>query len=427
MEQEHSVARADAGKRAVRSSRLPVHFLALAILYFAAGTAAAPWAVLSAASFFYQMTVLAWVHTFTLGFITTAIMGVMFRFVPALTKRELRFPRVALAQWWFYLIGSSGVISHFLLGSWDGVWMAGVVVVIAIVMFAANMIPCLVPSFGRGTAESGMLLGIVFLLAAGTLGVMLALDKSANFMPGDVMTNLAAHAHLAGIGWFAITICAVSYRFAPALAVTSHLKPPRIAIWQLYSLAAVAIGLAASLLVGKGGSAGWTIAAAILLVAYVVSMSRYLAYRTVATTWTLRHVMASLVFLLIALAAGILLAFRGVDSEFGSRLAACYGILALLGWISNLIIGMSYELFGGIVAHARDGRGWRVRVMESITIPAAARPVIFVTFNLGVIVMVAGLMTGQIAVAEAGSILLAVGGLLYSGCASWTLSFAYRD
>ena len=69
-----------------------------------------------------------------------------------------------------YFLGASGVVAHFMLGSWDGVWMAGAVVAFSVVLFAINIVPCLAPQFGRGAAETGMLMAIFFLFCAGCLG-----------------------------------------------------------------------------------------------------------------------------------------------------------------------------------------------------------------------------------------------------------------
>ena len=71
------------------SVRLPIYFFAIAVFSFALGTATAPWAALKLADYFYQLSVLSWVHTFTMGWITSAMLGVMYRYVPAITQREV--------------------------------------------------------------------------------------------------------------------------------------------------------------------------------------------------------------------------------------------------------------------------------------------------------------------------------------------------
>jgi len=61
----------------------------VAVAFFALGVVTMPFVVADVAAFFYQMMPLALVHTFTLGWITAAMMGVMYRYVPALTRHAV--------------------------------------------------------------------------------------------------------------------------------------------------------------------------------------------------------------------------------------------------------------------------------------------------------------------------------------------------
>ena len=321
------------------------------------GTATAPWATVKLADYFYQLPVLAWVHTFTLGWITSAMLGVMYRYVPAMTKREMRFPRVASVQLLLYFLGASGVVAHFMLGSWDGVWMAGAVVAFSVILFAINIVPCLAPGFGRGAAETGILMAIFFLFCAGSLGSVLAFDKGRSLIPGTLIRNLSAHAHLAALGWVTLTICAVSYRFMTAM-MGEETQVSRSAIVQLFALAAATIALFVALMAGVGNIAVWAVAVGCTMAAYALIFRASVLTQRAARGWTGRHAQAAMVFLLLSIAAGIALAITGVSSAFGTRLACAYGVLGLLGWVSNFIVGMSYQLFAGFVARARSALDW---------------------------------------------------------------------
>jgi len=68
------------------SAAISASFFALSVFSFACGVSALPFIVPRAAEFFYQAIPLAITHIFTLGWITAAIMGVMYRYVPALTR-----------------------------------------------------------------------------------------------------------------------------------------------------------------------------------------------------------------------------------------------------------------------------------------------------------------------------------------------------
>lgn len=404
--------------------RLSIHFFAIAVFSFALGTASAPWAAIKLENYFYQLPVLSWVHTFTLGWITSAILGVMYRYVPAMTKRELRFPRMASVQLLLYFLGASGVVAHFMLGSWDGVWMAGAVVAFSVLLFAINIVPCLAPEFGRGAAETGMLMAIFFLFCAGSLGSALAFDKGRNLLPGSLMRNLSAHAHLAMLGWVTLIICAVSYRFTAAL-VGEKPKVPRSAVMQLFALAAATIALFAALLAGEANVAVWALVVGTALVCYVMLFLGIVARRSGPVDWSMKHALAATGFLLLSVVSGIALAMIGVGTALGARLVCAYGLLGLLGWASNFVVGMSYQLFAGFVMRTRSTLGWPHLGIEDISI-VRIRPLVFWAFNAGVPLMAIGLLADQNAVALVGASLIALAGLAYSATTAWTLSFAYR-
>ncbi len=408
----------------LRIGRTPIHFFAVAVAFFAVGVAAMPFVIADVASFFYQMRPLALVHTFTLGWITAAMMGVMYRYVPALTHHPVPYPRMALVQLVLYVIGVSGMIAHFEIGIWLGLWLAAIVVVISILMFAAEIIPCLWAQVGRGVAETGMFLGVCFLLLAAAIGLTLGLDKTYDFLRGSVLTNLSSHVHFAALGWVTLTICAVSYRMLPAFLLPK-IELPAAAIWQLYALTIGIIGLGVTLLTGVAGATLWSSVIAVSLLAYIFTIGRLVRTRRMPLDWTSRHALCGVFWLVIAIAMGLALSVTGADGEYGSRIASAYGVMGLLGWISNFIIGMSYQLYPGFVARARTGLGWPAVTIAELSIPQT-RPFVFIAYNLGVAMVAGGLLAGSIDLAVAGSACVAAGGLVYSAVTLWTLSFAYR-
>jgi hypothetical protein len=409
----------------LRIGRTPIHFFAVAVVFFAVGVGAMPFVIAEVAGFFYQMTPLALVHTFTLGWITAAIMGVMYRYVPALTHHPVPYPRMALAQLALYVIGVSGMIAHFAIGIWLGLWLAAIVVVISVLMFAAEIIPCLWAQVGRGVAETGMFLGVCFLVLAAAIGLTLGLDKTYDFLGGSVLTNLSSHVHFAALGWVTLTICAVSYRMLPAFLLPK-LKLPAAAIWQLYGLTIGIVGLGVTLLIGVAGATLWSVVIAASLLAYIFTIAKLMRTRRMPLDWTPRHAICGILWLVMAIAMGIALTFTGAGGEYGSRIASAYGVTGLLGWISNFIIGMSYQLFPGFVARARVGAGWPPVTIAELSIPRS-RPFVFIAYNLGVAMVAGGLLAGSIDLAVAGSASIAAGGIVYAAVTLWTLSFAYRS
>jgi hypothetical protein len=157
----------------------------------------------------------------------------------------------------------------------------------------------------------------------------------------------------------------------------------------------------------------------------MVTIGRLMRTRRMLIDFTARHAIAGIVWLVLAIACGLLLAVIGPQGAEGNRIAAAYGATGLLGWISNFIIGMSYQLFPGFVARARSSAGWPTVTISELSIKSP-RWLIFVAYNAGVAMLTAGFMLSAVALAQIGAVGIALGGITYSATTLWTLSFAYR-
>src|SRR5215471_14791606 len=297
-------------------ARIPVSFFAVAVWFFVLGVLVLPLAVSRIDQYFYQAIPLAVVHVFTLGWITAIIMGVMYRYVPALTRTLVPSPRLACIQLALYVVGASGMITHFAIGIWPGLWLAAIIVFASILMFAWNILPGVMSQVGRGVAETGMFLSVCFLLAAALLGTLLGLDKTYDFLGGSLLSNLAAHVHLAAVGWVTLSICAVSYRMLPAFLLPTT-RLPAAAKWQIYALAMTVVGLVGSLLLRCGMASTFSIAITLSMGWYLVIVARMVRTRRMPLDWTPLHALAGVIGLAMAAGLGIGLSFAGGDSALG--------------------------------------------------------------------------------------------------------------
>jgi len=406
-------------------AQIPVTFFAVGVVFFALGVSVLPFAVSRIDQYFYQAIPLAVVHVFTLGWITAVIMGVMYRYVPALTRTALPSPRLAWIQLALYVIGASGMITHFAIGIWPGLWLAATIVFASILMFAWNILPGVMSQVGRGVAETGMFLSVCFLIAAALLGTLLGLDKTYDFLGGSLLTNLAAHVHLAAVGWVTLSICAVSYRMLPAFLLPT-IQLPVAAKWQIYALTMTVVGLVGSLLLRCGMASTFSIAITLSMGWYLVIVARMVRTRRMPLDWTPLHALAGVIGLAMAAGLGIGLSFAGGDSALGARLAPAYGAMGLLGFFSNFIVGMSYQLFPGFVARARTSARRAGVTIAEISV-FRTRLFVFLTLNSGVLLLAGGFVENAVHIAQLGATLITVAGLVYSAVTLWTLSFAFRE
>jgi len=404
--------------------RLPIQFFVFSVLWLFCGSVLLPWVAPEAIRFFYQPGVLSLVHMFTLGFITSAMMGVMYRYVPALTRRPVPYPRLASLQFAAYALGVIGMVAHFALGNWTGLWWSAALVLASVIVFALNLLPLLWVGFGRGVAETGMFAAICFLLLAASLGLLMGIEETRGFIFGNLVTTLGGHLTFAAIGWVTLTICAASYRFIPAFILPK--KPlPRIALWQVVALAVATLGLGTSLLLRLPGVWGWSLAAAGALLAYAVIMATLVRSRRMAIDWGLGHALAGMLWLIVALALGQAVTWFGGWSAEGAPFAGALATAALLGWAGNFIIGMSYQLFPGFVARVRAALRFPALTIAELSV-SRSRPFTLLGFNAGVIAIAAAFMLRAPALGAAGGWLVLGAVVPYAAITCWTLSYAYR-
>jgi hypothetical protein len=183
--------------------------------------------------------------------------------------------------------------------------------------------------------------------------------------------------------------------------------------------------LAFALFSGKTATIPWSAMLVLALAAYLLMLARMVSTRRAPLAWPMRHVVAGAVFLAVAAAVGLMLTSIGAQSAIGARLAAIYGLCGLLGFFSNFIIGMSYNLLPGLVIKARSARRWRAVANADLAI-AAPRALIFAAFNGGIIIACIGFVAANAAIAQTGAILMAAGGIVYCVAALRTLGDAYR-
>jgi len=405
---------------------LPPYCFGCALVFFAGALVAAPFLAATLADHFYQTRVLALTHALTLGWISLTMIGVLYRYVPALAKQALPYPRVAVAQTALFVVGTAALVGAFWAGRWLPAAGAAAVLVVASGLLCANLWPILLRAPRRGVAEVGVLAATVFLVAAATLGTLLALDKQGGLLGGSLLTNLGAHVHLAAVGWVAITICALSFRFLAAFLLPT-VQFPEGARWLVLALVAAVAALAATLLLESALAPAAAVAVGATLVAYLATLGRVVASHRMPLDWTARHAMAGSAWLLATIAAGGTLAFVGADTPLGAPLAAAYGAGGILGWMSNLIIGISYKLFPGFVAGARIERGRRRVPVGELGGPDAVQPWIFALYNAGVLATVAALLAAHVPALVAATSLLAAGALLYVAVSLRTVAWAFVD
>lgn len=405
---------------------LPPYLFAAALGFLTAAMMMAPFLVGELGSYFYETRLLALTHTITLGWISMVMCGVLYRYVPALTKRHVPYPRVAIVQALTLAGGALVIVVGFWMGAWPIVTAAAAILLVSAVLLGVNMCPLLLAAPQQGVAERGGVLAVGFFVLAALLGTVLAIDKTYPLVGGSLLTNLGAHVQLAALGWVSLMICSLSFRLLPAFLLPA-VQLPEAARRLVLALAAAIILLVGALLAQSALAVPLAFVTAGALLGYLGLIGRVVASHRQPFDFTARHAIAGGVWLLVATASGCALAVVGAETEIGARLAATYGVAGLLGWMTNLIFGISYKLFPGFVSGCRLEAGRAPVAPGIMAVPEIVRPAIFLLYNGGLLAAVSGLMAADLPIAIVGALTLGAGGVLYVGGTARTLAFAFVD
>lgn len=356
--------------------------------------------------------VLATVHLFTLGVLLTAVTGVMHQFYPMALGWALRSRRVAAAGTTMLITGVVLVVSGF----WF--WLPGLLAVGWLVIFGAvgcvawNLLPARrrVPQarlVGAFVSAGHVALGLAMLLAAGRIGEFL------HWWTMDRLGTIAAHYHLAVLGFGTLTAVGVGSRMIPMFLV-SHGAPTRAIPW-IGVLASVGLLVFAAgapfhlpLLVWLGAS--FMFASVLLYLTVVRGYFRHRLKRTSDPAMTFVRT----AFLNLGCAALVGVALL-LTPGFHAGLWVAYALLGILGWLMMLIMGILQKLVPHLGRMHLFGRaGKPIPEVHELIRPAVVRTAL-VAAESGLVLLAAGALTVHPLLAQLGAALWLAGVLLVAG------------
>ncbi len=325
------------------------------MLYFAAAHVALALAFAAvaidprgASGFFYHARMLAIVHLVTLGWITASILGSLYLVGPIALRVWLP------ATWWdwtaFTLVagGIAGMAAHFWIEAWSGMAWSAAAVAAGILAVGVRVVPRLREGNMPRAVSAHIVLAFANIFGAATLGVLIAFDKVHHFLPGFVLANVFAHAHLAAIGWAAMMVVGVAYRLLPMVLPAQMPAGRRLWISAVLLEAGVA-GLFVTLL--RRGAFTWVFALLVIggfaaflsQVGWMLRRPRPRPPGLASPDPAVLHAGAAFVSLALACLLGAWLTLAA-PSTATLRVATAYGVLGLVGFLAQIVVGMEGRL-----------------------------------------------------------------------------------
>lgn len=386
----------------------------------------------AAAGFFYHSRMVAIVHLVTLGWITASILGALYIVGPVALRTWFRAGWLDYTAAAFVWIGVIGMVAHFWIQEYSGLAWSGGMVGLGIAAVGVRVAPPLYRAPIPAAVRAHIVLAFVNMVAAAVMGVLLGINKVHPFLPGFVLNNVFAHAHLAAVGWAAMMAVGVAYRLLP-MVLPSQMPAGR----SLWATAALLQGGVMGLFVALMLRTAVTWIFALIIVAgfaiflghvgWMVRHPRPKPPSRPALDPAVLHAAAALSSLAIACGLGLWLTVAEPSARM-LRVATAYGVFGLVGFLAQMVVAMKgrlLPLFAWYWASANSGGVSRVPAPHEMAW-RSGQEIVFLLWLFGVPILAGGLAFGAVPFVRAAGWSLLAATVLDSAQAAIVLRHALR-
>jgi hypothetical protein len=387
---------------------LPALHFAAALLFLSAGAAGLViYAPDLAATNFLAPGVGALTHLFTLGWITTSIMGALYQFLPVALGQPVRSIRVAYATLLLYGPGLAAFI-HGLGTGTPLMMLAGAAVMsVGVLLFIGNMTATLKRAQRRDVTWWALAFATFFLGVTLVLGLALTGNLRWGYLGGGRLGSIGVHLHVALAGWVLLVIVGVAHRLLP-MFLLSHGVSDRFARAAVALIAAGA-GTLALLHHAPPLISRWLPSLLIALgtAAFLVQARAYFVTRH---RRQLDPAMRLAAGALALLALTLVMAGPVVMRAAPMRIGFAYVTAALLA-ISLFVVAHYYRIVPFLVWYHRFGPLAGTRPLPKVNDLYSARSAgtAAAALVVGAVVLISAVALGAAALARVGAALFACG------------------
>lgn len=362
---------------------------------------------------FYPYT-LAITHTMALGWGTMVILGASHQLLPVVIEAKLYSDWMGHTTFGFVAIGIPFLITGFYQGNFDWVLQTGAILInIGVLFYVINVFASIWHSQKREVHSYFMATASVWLFTTTFFGLLLVFNFRHPWLSHDSLSYLTLHAHLGIVGWFLILVTGVGSRLIPLFMISKYKSNQKL--WWVFGL--INAGLLSFIVFRLWfKSEKWYFASIALVLAGILLFIQFcLSARKVRIRKKIDHQVktsfSSLVLLTVPIVLLVLILTIFPDE---SNIVILYGYTIFFGWITSIILGMTYKTMPFIV--------WNKLYKKSGTRPPAPKDlfsekvfnVMLVFYFFGFITFFVGIIVLNDIVLKVGSASLLVAAALYA-------------
>lgn len=300
---------------------------------------------------YFNPNTLAITHIMALGWGTMIILGASHQLFPVMIEGKLHSNLLATLSFIFAAIGIPLLVSAFYEFSMGVIAMTGAVLInLAVVSYLVNLLLSIYHSKSRNVHAVFAFTSSLYLLITTTLGLLLVWNFTANVLPKSSIYFLSLHAHLGIIGWFLLMIIGVGSRLIPMFLISKYENSKRL--WLVYILINLGLISFISMFFLSVKVGFYFIPIALIGVGVILFGNHiYLSYtkrirKKVDEQVKISMLSVALTIIPVIVLIAIVIMFATVNSL---QLVMLYGFTIFFGWITTIILGMTFKTLPFIV------------------------------------------------------------------------------
>lgn len=371
----------------------------------------------------FQPAVVALAHLWLPGFLLSVCLGALYQLLPVVLGTPLRAPdAIVCSHLALHAGGVAGLVAAFASGRYALAGAAGLAITGGVALLVVTTWRTFLGSPRRDAVAWCGPLAVTWLGVTVLSGVLLAVNRSAPFLPVSVLELLRAHAHAGWAGFFLTLLQGFTFQLVPMFTL-GQARRPRCIAGGLAAAQAGLLLLVLGLAFPIAGLAPAGIAALLggILLSGVALRATLQSRRRRVLEPGLRAFVAGVIVLIGAAVLGGALRVLPLDEARALALAGGYGILVIAGALSLTVLGMLCKIIPFLVwMRAYGPRVGRAPVPVATTL--ASRPL----EQAWLLAQVAGLILVFLGVALANQSLATAGSIALAGAAACYLGNAVR-
>lgn len=369
---------------------------------------------------YFSPHMLAITHIMALGWGTMIILGASHQLVPVLIESKLYSNVLAYFSFILTAIGIPLLVyAFYIFDMADPAKWGGRFVLLGMLAYLINIAVSIIKSKNENIHAIFVFTATFWLFITAFLGLAQVYNFTAFILPADSVHYLALHAHAGIIGWFLLLIIGVASRLIPMFLISKYQNPKLL--WMIYILLNSAL-IGFIILFFYSDIRLLTFIPVIASFIAILLFIRYCynAYKQRIRKQVDEQVKLSLLsvvmLMLPVLLLVIVLIFLMVSSGEKINLILTYGFLIFFGWITAIILGMTFKTLPFIVwnkvYHHRSGLGKTPNPKDLFN--NTIFKLMSAVYIAGIMVFVIGILISNIVLLKAGAIFLLLTAILYN-------------